>query len=61
MPIRNFTYIENRTHFDLYRTQTADPNSKPDPFGLFDRIAMEMYAIARPAAHWKPAEPLPSH
>ncbi len=37
----HFTYIADRTHFDLYAVG-ADHN------GLFDRIAKEMYAIARP-------------
>jgi S-formylglutathione hydrolase FrmB len=37
----HFTYIPGRTHFDLYKTGD-------DREGLFDRIAAEMYAVARP-------------
>jgi hypothetical protein len=33
----NFTYVEGRSHFDLYQG------------GLSERIAQEMYAVARPA------------
>ena len=46
----HFTYIPARTHFDLYRT-----GEKPgeDRNGLFDRIASEMYAVARPGVEWK--------
>ena len=36
-----FTYLPGRTHFDLYKVGD-------DRFGLFDRIATEMYAVARP-------------
>ena len=57
----HFTYIANRTHFDLYATQPPDPNAKPDPGGLFDQIAAEMYAVARPAVHWKPREGTGAH
>lgn len=39
----HFIYRENRTHFDLY-----DDNG--DHMALFDRIAAEMYAVARPSA-----------
>jgi putative esterase len=39
----HFTYRENRTHSDLY----VDGN---DPMALFDQIAAEMYAVARPSA-----------
>jgi enterochelin esterase-like enzyme len=42
----HFTYIPDRTHFDLY---TVDK----DPIGLFDRIGAEMYAVARPGVNWK--------
>ncbi len=34
----SFTYVEGRNHFDLYEG------------GLFERIAKEMYAVARPAS-----------
>ena len=39
----HFTYIPDRTHFDLYRVGD-------DPNGLFDRIGAEMYAVARPGS-----------
>ena len=37
----SFEYLPGRTHFDLYEAN-GDPN------GLYDRIAAEMYAVARP-------------
>jgi hypothetical protein len=46
----HFTYIDNRTHFDLYVVHKAD--GKDDRIGLFDQIAAEMYAVARPTEHW---------
>lgn len=49
----HFTYIPDRTHFDLYGTKTAD--GKDDRVGLYDQIAAEMYAVARPGNTWKPA------
>ena len=42
----HFTYIVDRTHFDLYFVDK-------DREGLFDQIGAEMYAVARPGAHWK--------
>jgi hypothetical protein len=39
-----FTFLPGRSHFDLY--QTGD-----DRFALFDRIAAEMYRVARPNDH----------
>lgn len=42
----HFTFIPGRTHMDLYRVGK-------DPAGLFDEIAAQMYAVARPKAHWK--------
>ena len=42
----HFTYIADRTHFDLYLVDK-------DREGLFDQIGAEMYAVARPGAHWK--------
>jgi S-formylglutathione hydrolase FrmB len=42
----HFTYIPDRSHFDLYRVGT-------DQRGLFDQIAKEMYAVARPGVTWK--------
>ncbi len=43
----HFTYLPDRTHFDLFRVDR-------DPMGLFDQIGAEMYATARPGSHWKP-------
>jgi Putative esterase len=42
----HFTYIENRTHFDLYKVGD-------DPRALFDTISAQMYAVARPGQLWK--------
>jgi S-formylglutathione hydrolase FrmB len=42
----HFTYIPDRTHFDLYLVDK-------DRMGLFDQIAAEMYAVARPGVDWK--------
>ena len=42
----HFTYIDNRTHFDLYKIGD-------DRQGLFDTIAAQMYAVARPGQQWK--------
>lgn len=36
-----FTFVPGRTHFDLYQ-------DGEDRYALFDRIAAEMYAVARP-------------
>jgi len=44
----HFTYLPDRTHFDLYAVGK-------DPQGLFDQIGTEMYAVARPGSNWKPA------
>jgi hypothetical protein len=44
----HITFIPDRTHFDLYRVGD-------DRLGLFDQIATEMYAVARPHVHWTPA------
>lgn len=38
----HFTFLPDRTHFDLYKVGD-------DPDGLFNQIAKEMYAVARPA------------
>jgi S-formylglutathione hydrolase FrmB len=45
----HFTFISGRTHMDLYRVGN-------DRAGLFDEIAAQMYAVARPKAHWKAKE-----
>jgi S-formylglutathione hydrolase FrmB len=39
-----FTFLPGRSHFDLY--QAGD-----DRFALFDRMAAEMYRVARPNSH----------
>ena len=52
----HFTYIPDRTHFDLYVTHPAGADPKGDRYGLFSQIGAEMYVVARPHANWKPAE-----
>jgi S-formylglutathione hydrolase FrmB len=52
----HFTYIPDRTHFDLYTIYKQDGDPKGDRYGLFKQIGAEMYAVARPRADWKPAE-----
>jgi len=42
----HFTYIPNKTHFDLYAIGD-------DRTALFDQIGAEMYAVARPEGDWK--------
>jgi len=42
----HFTYIPDRTHFDLYKVGD-------DREALFDEITSQMYAIARPGLDWK--------
>ncbi len=44
----HFTYLPGRTHGNLYKIGS-------DPKGLFDQIGAEMYATARPGAHWQPS------
>jgi hypothetical protein len=39
-----FTFLPGRSHFDVYKTGD-------DRYVLFDRIAAEMYAVARPNNH----------
>jgi hypothetical protein len=39
-----FTFLPGRSHFDVYKTGD-------DRYALFDRIAAEMYAVARPNHH----------
>ncbi len=48
----HFTYLSDRTHFNIYETGE-------DKQGLFDRIGAEMYAVARPDAKWQPAQERP--
>jgi len=52
----HFTYIPDRTHFDLYFIYKTGGDPKGDRYGLFTQIGAEMYAVARPHANWKPAE-----
>jgi dienelactone hydrolase len=42
----HFTYIPGRTHMNLYLVGK-------NRYGLFDQIATEMYAVARPGVSWK--------
>ncbi|MDQ1693577.1 MAG: hypothetical protein QOH85_1112 [Acidobacteriaceae bacterium] len=42
----HFTYIPDRTHFDLYKVGD-------DRLGLMWQILSEMYAVARPGVNWK--------
>jgi enterochelin esterase-like enzyme len=44
----HFTYIPDKTHFDLYNV--GDKRN-----ALFDQIGAEMYAVARPGVDWKQA------
>lgn len=44
----HFTYIPDRTHFDLYVVGK-------DRMALFDQISAEMWAVARPKHPWEPA------
>jgi enterochelin esterase-like enzyme len=44
----HFTYLPDRTHFDLYLVGK-------DNGALFDQIGAEMYAVARPGVDWKKA------
>jgi hypothetical protein len=37
----SFEFLPGRSHFDVYQ-------ANGDPAGLYDRIAAEMYAVARP-------------
>ncbi len=41
-----FHYLPGRTHFDLYKVGE-------DREGLFDQIAAEMWAVARPGVRWR--------
>lgn len=42
----HFTYLQDRTHSDLYAVGE-------DPNGLLDQIGAEMYAVARPGSDWR--------
>ena len=52
----HFTYIPDRTHFDLYTTYPGGGNTNGNRTGLFTQIGTEMYAVARPKSSWKPAD-----
>jgi S-formylglutathione hydrolase FrmB len=45
----HFTYIPDRTHFDLYKIGD-------DRMGLMWQIMSQMYAVARPGVDWKAAK-----
>jgi S-formylglutathione hydrolase FrmB len=45
----HFSYLQDRTHFDLYEVGK-------DRQGLFDQIGAEMYAVARPGVKWQPQQ-----
>ena len=49
----HFTYIPERTHFDLYTTVEG---GKEDRRGWFIEIGAEMYAIASQDSHWKASD-----
>jgi hypothetical protein len=49
----HFTYLPDRTHFDLYVAGS-------DRTALFDQISSEMYAVARPGTHWQPSPATPA-
>jgi hypothetical protein len=53
----HFTFLADRTHFDLYATEV---DGKEDRGGLLNAIAAEMYAVARPGSAWKPVTQAPS-
>jgi hypothetical protein len=42
----HFTYVPDKTHFDIYRIGN-------DQDGLFDVIAAQMYSVAKPHEAWK--------
>ena len=42
----HFSYLPDKTHFDLYAVGQ-------DQEALFDRIGAEMYAVAKPKSQWK--------
>jgi hypothetical protein len=45
----HFSYVPDKTHFDLYAIGQ-------DQDALYDRIATEMYAVARPKSTRKPKQ-----
>jgi hypothetical protein len=42
----HFTYLPDRTHFNLY-------DEGKDHMGLFDEIAAQMWQVARPGVKWQ--------
>jgi hypothetical protein len=46
----HFTYLPDRTHFDLYVVDK-------DRQGLFDEIGQQMWDTARPGQNWKSSQP----
>ncbi len=50
----HFTYLPDRTHFNLYE---VGKDKQLDKLGLFDQISAEMWDVARPGAKWKEEPP----
>jgi enterochelin esterase-like enzyme len=50
----HFTYLPDRTHFNLYE---VGKDKQVDKLGLYDQIAAEMWVVARPGARWKDETP----
>jgi enterochelin esterase-like enzyme len=50
----HFTYLPDRTHFNLYE---VGKDKQVDKYGLFDQIGAEMWDVARPGAKWKEEPP----
>ncbi len=48
----HFTYLPDRTHFNLY-------DEGKDHMALFDKIAGEMWEVARPGTNWKATQTHP--
>jgi enterochelin esterase-like enzyme len=51
----HFTYLPDRTHFNLYEQGT---DKQVDKMALFDQIAAEMWDVARPGVQWKVEPPV---
>jgi enterochelin esterase-like enzyme len=50
----HFTYLPDRTHFNVYE---VGKDKQVDRYGLFDQISAEMWDVARPGARWKEEPP----
>jgi enterochelin esterase-like enzyme len=50
----HFTYLPDRTHFNLYE---VGKDKQLDKMGLFDQISAEMWDVARPGTKWKEEPP----